>query len=218
MRDKHFQAQQASLDEMLADPIVWTLMKSDGVDEHELRTLLKCVAAGLTAGDVKMSVTNATVEHSPDYRRGVGIMLLNNRNEVLVGRRADATDAWQMPQGGIDEDENPRDAAFRELREEISTDKAEIIAETKTWLRYDLPPELRKRWNNRWRGQQQKWFVMRFVGVDADIDVATEHAEFSAWKWVPVDRLPELIVSFKRQLYVDLLREFAQAGTIALPR
>ena len=83
-----------------------------------------------------------------------------------------------MPQGGIDEDEDPRNAAFRELREEIGTDKAEVIAESKVWLRYDLPPEFRKRWDNRWRGQQQKWFVMRFLGVDADIDVATEHPSF----------------------------------------
>jgi putative (di)nucleoside polyphosphate hydrolase len=81
-------------------------------------------------------------------------------------------------------------------------------------LRYDLPPEFRKRWDNRWRGQQQKWFVMRFSGVDTDIDVATEYPEFSTWKWIPIARLPELIVSFKRQLYVDLLRELAQSGII----
>ncbi len=214
MRDKHSQPQQASLEEMLADPIVWTLMKFDGVEEHELRTLQKRVAAELAAGDVKMPLTKAVLELSPDYRRGVGIMLLNNRNDVLVGRRADAKKAWQMPQGGVDANEDPRNAAFRELREEIGTDKAEVIAESKTWLRYDLPPELRKRWDNRWRGQQQKWFVMRFLGADADIDVATQHPEFSAWKWVPVERLPELVVSFKRQLYVDLLRELAEAGTI----
>jgi putative (di)nucleoside polyphosphate hydrolase len=182
MRDKHSRLQQASLDEMLDDPIVWTLMKSDGVKEHELRTLLKRVAAELAAGDVKMSVTKTAVELYPYYRRGVGIMLLNDRNEVFVGRRADAKEAWQMPQGGIDGHEDPRNAAFRELKEEIGTDKAEVVAESKVWLRYDLPPEFRRRWSNRWRGQQQKWFVMRFLGVDADIDVATEHPEFSAWR------------------------------------
>jgi 8-oxo-dGTP pyrophosphatase MutT (NUDIX family) len=214
MRDKHSRPQQATLDEMLADPIVWTLMKSDRVEEHDLRTLLKRVAAELAAEDVKMSVTNAAVELSSEYRRGVGIMLLNDRNEVFVGRRMDAKEAWQMPQGGIDEHEDPQNAAFRELREEIGTDKAEVVAESKVWLRYDLPPEFQKRWANRWRGQQQKWFVMRFLGVDADIDVATGHPEFSAWKWVPIERLPELIVSFKRQLYVDLLRELAQSGII----
>ena len=213
MRDKHPQP-QPGLEEMLTDPIVWTLMKSDGVDEHELRSLLKRVAAELVVGDAKMSVTKAVAEFLPDYRPGVEIMLLNDGSEVLVGRRVDVKDGWQMPQGGIDEDEDPRTAAFRELREEIGTDKAEVIAESKTWLRYDLPPELQNRWDNRWRGQQQKWFVMRYLGTDADIDVGTEHPEFSAWKWVPVERLPELIVSFKRQLYVDLLRELAEAGTI----
>jgi 8-oxo-dGTP pyrophosphatase MutT (NUDIX family) len=212
MRDKRPQPQEASLEELLADPIIWTLMKSDGVEEREFRTLLKRVAAELAAGDVTMSTTEAAVELSREYRRGVGIMLLNDRNEVFVGRRTDAKEAWQMPQGGIDEHEDPRDAAFRELQEEIGTDKAEVVAESKVWLRYDLPPEFRK--SNRWRGQQQKWFVMRFLGTDADIDVVTEHPEFSAWKWVPIERLPELIVSFKRQLYVDLLRELAQVGAI----
>ena len=213
MRDKRSQP-QASLEELLADPIVWTLMKSDRVEEQELRTLLKRVATELAAGDVMISVTKAAVDLSPEYRRGVGIMLLNNRNEVFVGRRTDAKEAWQMPQGGIEEREDPRDAAFRELQEEIGTDKVEVIAESKVWLRYDLPPEFRKRWSNRWLGQQQKWFVMQFLGTDADIDVATEHPEFSAWKWVPIKRLPELAVSFKRQLYVDLLRELAQVGAI----
>jgi putative (di)nucleoside polyphosphate hydrolase len=120
-----------------------------------------------------------------------------------------------MPQGGINKDEEPREAAFRELKEEIGTDKARIIAESKAWLRYDLPPALRKRWDNRWRGQQQKWFVMRFEGVDADINVAREQSEFSAWKWVPIEHLPDLIVSFKRQLYVDLLQELRESGTVA---
>jgi putative (di)nucleoside polyphosphate hydrolase len=214
MRDQHSRLQQASLDEMLADPIVWTLMESDGVKEHELRTLLRRVAAELATGDANMPVTKTAVDLTPDYRLGVGIMLLSSRNEVLVGRRLDAKEAWQMPQGGIDGQEDPRDAAFRELREEIGTDKAEVVAESKGWLRYDLPAEFRERWSNRWRGQQQKWFVMRFLGADTDIDIATEHPEFSAWKWVPIERLPELVVSFRRQLYVDLLQELAEGGAI----
>jgi putative (di)nucleoside polyphosphate hydrolase len=218
MRDKHSGPQQPTLEEMLADPIVWTLMKSDGVGEHELRSLLKRVAAGLAAGETNTSGGNLTTEPYGDYRRGVGIMLLNHQNEVLVGQRVDAQgDAWQMPQGGIDDHEQPREAAFRELKEEIGTDKAQIIVESKSWLRYDLPPDLRKRWDNRWRGQQQKWFVMRFQGVDADINVATEHPEFSAWKWISVEHLPELIVSFKRQVYVELLQELRESGTVAPP-
>lgn len=215
MRKKH-ESRQPSLDDMLADPIVWTVMKSDGVNEFELRDLLNRVAADLVAGGRQTMDSERPGDPPGAYRRGVGIMLLNDRHEVFVGQRLDTHgDAWQMPQGGIDEDENPRDAAFRELREEIGTDKAQIIAESKAWLRYDLPPELRKRWNDRWRGQQQKWFVMRFEGTDADITVATEHPEFSAWKWVPIDHIADLIVSFKRQLYLDLLQELRESGAIA---
>jgi len=216
MRYKLSEPRQPSLEEMLSDPIVWMVMKSDGVDEHELRSLLKRVAADLVVEGASTPRVETVAEPCGGYRRGVGIMLLNHQNEVFVGQRADAQgDAWQMPQGGIDDDEQPREAAFRELKEEIGTDKAQIIAESKTWLRYDLPPDLRQRWNNRWRGQQQKWFVMRFQGVDADINVATEHPEFSAWKWVSIERLPDLIVSFKRQLYLDLLQELRESGAVA---
>lgn len=146
------------------------------------------------------------------YRPGVGIMLLNARGDVLVGRRNDVPDEeWQMPQGGIDEAEDPRVTAFRELKEEIGTDKAEIVAESRGWLRYDLPEELiGKAWGGRWRGQRQKWFVMRFTGSDADITVDTEQPEFAAWKWVPVEQLPSMVVSFKRQVYVNLLAEFPE--------
>ncbi len=214
MRDKSSKLHQPSLQEMLADPIIWMLMKSDRVDEHELRSLLKRVAADLAAGGTGMSDTES-FDSSGEYRRGVGIMLLNDQNKVLVGRRSDAQDeAWQMPQGGIDDDEEPREAAFRELKEEIGTDNAQIIAESKSWLRYELPPSFRKRWDNRWRGQQQKWFVMRFQGVDSDINITREQLEFSAWKWVSIEQLPDLIISFKRQLYLDLLHEFRESGAV----
>jgi 8-oxo-dGTP pyrophosphatase MutT (NUDIX family) len=212
MRNKYSES-QPSLEDLLADPIVWTVMKADGVDACELRSLLKRVAAELAAEGTPTMVT--AIDSSSTYRRGVGIMLFNPHNEVFVGQRVDTEGAaWQMPQGGIDEHEEPRQAAFRELKEEIGTDKAQIIAESKTWLRYDLPPELRKRWNDRWQGQQQKWFVMRFQGTDADINLATENPEFSAWKWVSVEHLPDLVVSFKRQLYVELLRELEESGAI----
>jgi len=149
-----------------------------------------------------------------NYRPCVGIMLINERGEVFVARRNDIPgEAWQMPQGGIDPGEDPAKAAFRELEEEIGTNKAEIIAESKTWLRYDLPREfLGKSWNKEWRGQRQKWFIMRFTGSDADIHLQTEHPEFSDWKWVRVSELPALVVSFKRQVYVDLLAEFSEIG------
>jgi putative (di)nucleoside polyphosphate hydrolase len=145
------------------------------------------------------------------YRPAVGIMLLNAANEVFVARRIDmAEEAWQMPQGGIDKGEEPRAAAFRELKEEIGTDSAEVVGESRDWLRYDLPADLiGKVWGGRYRGQRQKWFAMRFTGRDSEIDLATEHPEFNGWKWAPADQLPGLIVPFKRQLYRDVLKEFA---------
>ncbi|HTV45338.1 MAG TPA: RNA pyrophosphohydrolase [Stellaceae bacterium] len=147
------------------------------------------------------------------YRRAVGIMLLNAQGQVLVARRADLTarPAWQMPQGGIDPGETPRQAAMRELAEEIGTGKAEIVAESRDWLTYDLPAAMAATlWGGRYRGQCQKWFMMRFTGHDAEIDLAGEHAEFDAWRWVALDELPELIVSFKRQLYLDIVTEFRE--------
>jgi len=144
------------------------------------------------------------------YRRGVGLMLLDRRNFVFAGRRIDTPGAWQMPQGGIDEGETPRAAARRELAEEIGTDKAEFLAESREWLRYELPPELYDTvWGGGYRGQEQKWFAMRFLGSDSDIDLATHHPEFDAWKWLPAADLPRLIVPFKRPLYEAVLREFA---------
>ena len=145
------------------------------------------------------------------YRLAVGIMLLNRVGEVLVARRIDmpTMPAWQMPQGGIDPGETPLQTAWRELKEEIGTDKAELLAESHGWLRYDLPADLaRGVWGGRYRGQRQKWFAMRFTGSDADIDLATEHPEFDAWRWLRPEQLPEVIVPFKRQLYIDILAEF----------
>jgi putative (di)nucleoside polyphosphate hydrolase len=150
----------------------------------------------------------------PFYRPGVGIMLLNRKGNVFAGRRIDmpaGLAAWQMPQGGIDPGETPRQAALRELKEEVGTDKAEILAESAVWHHYDLPPEIAVRmWRGRYRGQRQKWFAMRFLGSDADIDPATEHPEFDAWEWVEPARLPDLIVPFKRQIYLNVLAEFRE--------
>ena len=140
-------------------------------------------------------------------------MLLNRQGEVFVGRRIDmpSLPAWQMPQGGIDRGETPSQAALRELKEEIGTDKAEILGESRGWLKYELPAELaEKAFGGRYCGQKQKWFAMRFIGKESDIDLATEHPEFDRWQWVAPHRLPELIVPFKRQLYLDILAEFRQ--------
>lgn len=145
------------------------------------------------------------------YRAGVGIMLVNRAGLVFVARRSDtAEEAWQMPQGGIDPGEMPAAAALRELEEEIGTDKAEIVAESRDWLAYDLPETLSGRlWGGRYRGQRQKWLLCRFTGEDADIDLRrTAHPEFSAWRWIEPAALPRLIVPFKRTLYEAVLAEF----------
>ena len=149
------------------------------------------------------------------YRPGVGILLFNDAGRVFVGRRINmpaGLAAWQMPQGGIDAGETPQEAALRELGEEVGTNKAEIRGETAGWLYYDLPPEIAGgMWGGRYRGQRQKWFAMRFLGQDADIDLAADHhPEFDAWEWVAPARLPELIVPFKRQLYLDVLAGLAR--------
>ncbi|WGR91825.1 RNA pyrophosphohydrolase [Bradyrhizobium sp. ISRA443] len=158
-----------------------------------------------------MAEHNAQLTSSGDrYRLGVGIVLLNTHGEVFVGRRADLKDdAWQMPQGGIDNGETPQQAALRELKEEIGTDKADVLAESRGWFRYEVPAELApKKWAGHWKGQRQKWVVMLFRGTDSDINLATKHPEFDAWRWVPIRDLPELAVSFKRQLYLDVIGEF----------
>ncbi len=145
------------------------------------------------------------------YRLGVGAVLINAAGQVLVAQRIDTPgDAWQMPQGGIDSDEDPRETVLRELEEEIGTANAEIIGESDGWLTYDLPKEIRKTiWKGRYRGQKQKWFALRFLGDDTDIDLqAHKHPEFSAWKWAEFQTVPDLIVPFKRALYQDIVETF----------
>jgi putative (di)nucleoside polyphosphate hydrolase len=144
------------------------------------------------------------------YRPGVGVLLLNAEGKVFVGRRIDTTaEAWQLPQGGIDPGENPREAALRELEEETGVTLVEILAESRGWLTYDLPAEIAgKVWGGRFRGQRQKWFAMRFLGDDRDIDIQTAHPEFDAWRWADLDEVPAQIVAFKHSLYQDILKEF----------
>ena len=144
------------------------------------------------------------------YRDGVGIMLVNQKGLVFVAKRIDMiAEAWQMPQGGIDSGESPKDAALRELAEETGTDKATILFESRDWYFYDLPETLvGKIWGGNYRGQRQKWFVMAFTGKDSDINIATDKPEFSEWKWTPLASLPSIIVPFKKQLYAELVEEF----------
>lgn len=147
------------------------------------------------------------------YRPCAGIMLANKDGKVFVGQRLDnhASEAWQMPQGGIDEGEEPLDAAIRELFEEtgVTANLVDIIAQSREEHFYDLPDELLgKLWKGKWRGQRQYWFLMRFKGEDGDINIETPHPEFSEWQWVAPDRLPHLIVPFKKRLYENIVAEF----------
>lgn len=147
------------------------------------------------------------------YRPCAGVVLIDDRGLVFAGRRIDRSPdqppAWQMPQGGIDEGESPRQAALRELHEEVGTDKAEVLAESRDWRRYDLPADLVPRlWGGRYRGQEQRWFALRFLGTDADIDIATKTPEFRAWRWAEMAELPDIIVPFKRQIYQEVIAEF----------
>ncbi|WP_375175784.1 RNA pyrophosphohydrolase [Pseudooceanicola sp.] len=148
------------------------------------------------------------------YRPCVGVMLANRDGHVFVGQRIDNPGpAWQMPQGGVDKGEEPREAALRELWEEtgVTPDKVEIIGETAGWVPYDLPHDLVPRlWKGRFRGQEQKWFLMRFMGEDADVNVETEHPEFSRWRWLPPEELVDAIVPFKRAVYEAVLAELGK--------
>ena len=146
------------------------------------------------------------------YRRCVGMMILNASNEILVGRRLDHPSGyWQMPQGGIDQNENPQEAVWREMMEEIGTNKAEIFKVSTQWINYDIPQETLDKlpWGGKWIGQTQKWFIFKFTGQKTDINVHTKNPEFSEWKWMRHTELIENAVPFKRKVYKTILNEFA---------
>jgi putative (di)nucleoside polyphosphate hydrolase len=159
------------------------------------------------------------------YRPCVGIMVLNHAGHAFVGRRIDGpehvdlTHAWQMPQGGIDAGEEPWPAALRELREETNISSVERLGEIAEWLNYDIPRDLvGQAWKGQYRGQTQKWFAVRFVGAETEIDIAhpggTVHAEFSAWRWERLQNIPNLVVPFKRAVYQRVVQEFSQFGCV----
>ncbi len=159
-------------------------------------------------------MTPEEIEKLP-YRACVGVMLVNPAGHVFVGQRLDNdAPAWQMPQGGVDKGEEPRAAALRELWEEtgVTADLVTVEGETDGWVSYDLPHDLVPRiWKGRYRGQKQKWFLLRFHGTDADVNIATDHPEFSEWRWLPPEDLPAAIVPFKRVVYEQVLDQFRGA-------
>lgn len=148
------------------------------------------------------------------YRENVGVMLVNENGHVFVGQRMDSeVPAWQMPQGGIDKGEDAKSAALRELEEEtgVSSDLVTLVAESADWIAYDLPHDIVPRiWKGRFKGQKQKWFLLKFHGSDAQINIEVDHQEFSEWRWLPFEDLVNNIVPFKRAVYQQVVEEFAE--------
>ena len=144
------------------------------------------------------------------YRKGVGMMVLNDKKKIFIGKRIDNQKAWQMPQGGVDNNEDYETAAKRELYEETCIQSIRIIKKSKEMYTYDLPKSLLgKIWKGKYMGQKQKWFLIKFLGPDSEINLNQKYPEFNQWKWVDIDQLPKLIVPFKKKLYLSVIEEFS---------
>ncbi|KAJ4826837.1 Nudix hydrolase 26, chloroplastic [Turnera subulata] len=163
------------------------------------------------------AAASASMDSPPEgYRKNVGICLINPSKKIFAASRLDIPDSWQMPQGGIDESEDPKIAAMRELKEETGVSSAEVIAETPNWLTYDFPPQVREnlkqRWGSDWKGQAQKWFLLKFTGTDEEVNLlgdGSEKPEFGEWKWMSPEQIIDLAVDFKKPVYKEVLSTFA---------